>query len=269
MAFDEIKKLAQALDDEIGRLDEETDFSTDQDARTFDMAIAESEKESMQDRLNDLTARNEELEDRVIHQNFIIELMKNLNEKLYAKVVADDALASEMNEINEVLSTYIARNVEIESLDTNKLPVSSSFSSRDAVSSSRGRHVKTQLKLAVELGELQMTISELKGALSMAVSKHEDHLRVRSLLEQQRQEERLERVKAEKQRDAYARAYEESLRHFKKIVSSNKKNKSSPATSSDTPGSAASSPEMEAPPPHSGSTTSSKTRAPVGRQAAC
>lgn len=233
MAFDEIKKLAQALDDEIDKLDEDTGHSALDEHMTFDMAIAESEKETMQDRLNDLTARNEELEDRVIHQNFIIELMKSLNEKLIVRVVADDALASEINEINEVLSTYISRNAEIESMNIKRLNSSSAV--REIARSRSGHFDKTQLKLTVELGELQMTISELKGALSMAISKHEDHLRVRAMLERQRQEERLERVKAEKQRDAYALAYEESLRHFKKIVSASKKSKTSKTTRTASP----------------------------------
>mmetsp|Transcript_9582 Transcript_9582/g.14429 ORF Transcript_9582/g.14429 Transcript_9582/m.14429 type:complete len:242 (-) Transcript_9582:198-923(-) len=224
--MEEIKQLAQEIDEVICKFEDvgDNDLSESDEHRViapserrqsaehcFELALAESEKESLQDDVAMLSSRNEELEDCILHQRFIIDLLKNLNEKLYKKAGTDDeALNEEIRQLNDTLLTYNDRSLELqENSSANTLRHSKYIPSP--------RKTKSNTKMAVEMGEMQLMVSQLKGSLAAALARQEDHQRIRRLLEQELNEERLKRLHAEKQRDAYALAYEDSLLHFKKI----------------------------------------------------
>lgn len=214
--MEEIRALAEQLDKELITLEESheknspslpTDWSFSMSS--FENAVAESEKESLQDTISELTTRTEELEDRVLHQNFIIEMLKTLNDKLYERVgVGDEILNMEIEKLNEILMTYNQN-----SIDLDEIPPSQT-------NSLKSRTYKSNLRLTVQLGEMQITESKLRGTIASLNSKLEDYQRAKLQLERERTEERLKRIEAESQWKAYAIAYQDTIRHLKKITAS-------------------------------------------------
>lgn len=218
--MEEIRRLAEQLDRELITLEESQDTNNELtnidneeysfSVRSFENAVAESEKEYLQDTIEELTTRTEELEDRILHQNFIIEMLKMLNEKLYEKVgTEDEELNLEIEKLNEILTNYNQNSSE---LDETSIPSYSKVNSKIGKS-------KSNLRLTVQLGEMQITESKLRGSIAALTAKLEDYQRNRLELERERNEERLKRIEAESQRKAYAVAYADAIKHLKKIAS--------------------------------------------------
>ena len=218
--MEEIKRLAEQFDQELLSLNEscETDLSvlphqlhdSALSGDTFESAVAESDREYLHDTVGSLQARNEELEDRVLHQNFIIEMLKALNEKLFERIGSgDEILNMEIERLNEILSSYNQNSSEIEGID----------SYRKSSVPNLGKS-KSSLKLTVQLGEMQITESKLRGSIAALTAKLEGYQRSKFELERERNEERLKRMEAESQRKAYAKAYADAISHLKKIATS-------------------------------------------------
>jgi hypothetical protein len=217
--MEEIRRLAEQFDQELLLLNESSEdispnllTSTPHtfSVNSFESAVAESEREHLHDTVTDLTARNEELEDRVLHQNFIIQMLKALNEKLFERVGSEDEiLNSEIEKLNEILQSYNQNSSEIEGIDASQTKLTSKF----------GRS-KSNLKLTVQLGEMQIMESKLRGSIATLTAKVEGYQRSKLELERERNEERLKRIEAESQRRAYAKAYAEAVAHLKKIATS-------------------------------------------------
>jgi hypothetical protein len=217
--MEEIKRLAEQFDQELLSLNESCDGDVSNlrelhdptlSADTFESAVAESDREYLHDTVGNLQARNEELEDRVLHQNFIIEMLKALNEKLFERVGSgDEILNIEIERLNEILCSYNQNSSEFEGIDSNKKGSISNL----------GRS-KSNLKLTVQLGEMQITESKLRGSIAALTAKVEGYQRSKFELERERNEERLKRIEAESQKKAYAKAYADAIAHLKKIATS-------------------------------------------------
>jgi hypothetical protein len=214
--MEEIKRLAEQFDQELLSLNElcEEDVPSLTDAydlslsaNTFENAVAESDREHLHDFVGSIQARNEELEDRVLHQNFIIDMLKTLNEKLFERIGSgDEVLNIEIEKLNEILCAYNQNSSEIEGIHSNR-------------KGHLGRS-KSNLKLTVQLGEMQITESKLRGSIAALTAKLEGYQRLKLELERERNEERLKRIEAESQRKAYAKAYADAIAHLKKIATS-------------------------------------------------
>lgn len=220
--MEEIKKLAEQFDRELISLEESqgngngfsaTDIGENSfSARSFENAMAESEKEFLQDTIEELTSRTEELEDRIIHQNFIIEMLKMLNEKLYEKAGTDDEdLNLEIEKLNEILTNY----------NQNSSDLDESNSSYSKIPTKMGKS-KSNLRLTVQLGEMQITESKLRGSIASLTAKLEEIQRSKIELERERNEERLRRIDAESKTKAYSIAYSDAIKCLKKIEESTK-----------------------------------------------
>jgi hypothetical protein len=217
--MEEIRRLAEQFDQELLLLNESSEdilpiLATASDhtfsVNSFESAVAESEREQLHDTVADLAARNEELEDRVLHQNFIIDMLKALNEKLFERVGSEDEILNlEIEKLNDILLSYNQNSSEIEGIDIAHTKAVSQF----------GRS-KSNLKLTVQLGEMQIMESKLRGSIAALTAKLEGYQRSKLELERERNEERLKRIEAESQRRAYAKAYADAIAHLKKIATS-------------------------------------------------
>lgn len=153
---------------------------------SFELAAAESERERLHDKLNDLSARVEELELHTKHQESIIAHLKKRNRDLETKLQDGD--------------TYKG--------DESSSDISFSF--QDIEKERGGQMYRLKCKaLELELQETKILLSQSQKKMEEANSAYQnastDH-----------QNEVSKRVHAEKQRDAYAAAYRQALQHIEK-----------------------------------------------------
>jgi DNA-binding transcriptional MerR regulator/molybdopterin converting factor small subunit len=215
MAFEELKQIALSLEEEFNlhtspsNIDSIKDFTSDQ---IFEVALAESNKEHMQDKINSLISRVEELEERLEQQNVVVELLQYVNRKLQNELYKFNENSSvEIDELNDLFIAY-----KQQSELPNMSPVAQKASSIATPTQSL-KKMQSNLKLTIQVGELKNELAEVKKALSKSNEAHAQSIKDISQLENDKNEEKLRRLHAEKQRDAFAAAYEECYYHMKKI----------------------------------------------------
>jgi len=148
----------------------------------FDLASAEGEKEALHDRLATLLARSEDFDS----QQASLRELASRNEELLRE--------------NAVLRKFREEYIEQQQ------------SAADAVAS----RSKSSEDLEERYKELEFTLAETRSKLARAQQAQDDHLLARELAEKRLEQEKVGRSHAEKERDAYAAAYEASLKHFER-----------------------------------------------------
>jgi hypothetical protein len=159
---------------------------------SFELAAAESEREQLHDRLNDLQCRVEQLEVYTKYQDDYIERLKRKNSALESKLRQSEA-ARLMHQLSPDIAmggASLSFGVDVE-------------------------HRLDMYRTRVSLMEV-----ELQEARELLATSRLDQEALRAGLsssEARREEECLRRILAEKQRDAYVAAYEEALAHIDKL----------------------------------------------------
>jgi hypothetical protein len=146
----------------------------------YELAEAEIEKEELQDKLRLLMSKTEEFDKEFMELN-------EINHELKAK---NEQLTHDNDELKE----------KVQSLE-QKL------------------HDEQQLKelqKTQQYEQLEYKLAETKGMLAKYQQLYEDMMMVKEIAVAELEKERLHRVHAEKERDAYSAAYEASLQHFEK-----------------------------------------------------
>ena len=156
---------------------------------SFELAAAEWERERLHDKLNDLMSRVEELDSHSKYQDGVISELRRKNKLLEGKpdVTSDIAIGPKLNVLNDSTSSALDNEITTTE-DTYRL--------------------KCRL--------LQLELDEAKSLLSIARRSADEHRTALLKCETEREREVLRRVQAEKERDAYAGAYEAALLHIEK-----------------------------------------------------
>jgi len=171
-------ELRRQLEDIDSIVGESDDSATKRDALSvFEQAAAEGEREALHDRLQTLLARSEDYE---VQQASMRDLARR-NEELMRE--------------NAVL-----RRSRDESIEKQKASA----------------EVAANSDLEERFKDLEFKLAEARSKLARAQQSQDDHLLARELAEKRLEQEKLSRSHAEKERDAYAAAYEASLKHFEK-----------------------------------------------------
>lgn len=223
----ELQKLEQIFDDEnylLEYIDENSDnrtrlhnrtsqqvakvkskhHSKQEDSRrenytAYEIAAAEGDREELQDRLHMLLSKMEDYD----------KLAEQLNIRNIDLIRKNETLINEnqqlRNQVIELKSSSALRDTV--SNDMNTLATTAS--------SAKSEHVFSQL---------EFKLAETRSQLARSQQSVEDLEMYKEQLIQQLDEEGTKRMHAEKERDVYSAAYEQSLTHFDKWLNESKKN---------------------------------------------
>lgn len=197
MSIESIESLAKSFDNELRQLELLSNSSAVymsphhrnskayDPEHSFELAAQESERERLHDKLNDLTERVGELELQNRHQESMINHLKKRNKELENRLLrAGDSYHREDVDLDQSI-------LDDESGQTRKM-------------------YRLQCKmLEVELRETKLLLEQTQRSSQLAEV-------ARKNAELERQEEVAIRVHAVKQRDAYASAYRQALKHIEK-----------------------------------------------------
>eukprot|EP01041_Mallomonas_annulata_P008119 gene8119-16663_t len=168
---------------------------------SFELAGAESDREFFQDRNNELQHRNEELEERHRRDLEIIEEYKR-------KLSNEEELRRQLRQAIEERDVAIGERYLLQKQQL----------SAEAVAVQESKAIQS---LQAELQEqrrkyddIEFKLAQAKCALASSQQSQEDFLMAQELAEKERDQERVVRLLAEKERDAYASAYGASLKQF-------------------------------------------------------
>jgi DNA repair exonuclease SbcCD ATPase subunit len=179
----ELRRQLEDLDNMVNGSGGEGGVVSRRDAQSiFDLASAEGEKEALHDRLATLLARSEDFES----QQASLRELASRNEELLRE--------------NAVLRKFREDYIE-QQQSAADVAATRSKSSED---------------LEERYKELEFTLAETRSKLARAQQAQDDHLLARELAEKRLDQEKVGRSHAEKERDAYAAAYEASLKHFER-----------------------------------------------------
>jgi hypothetical protein len=180
----ELRRQLEDLDNMVNGSGGEGGAVSRRDAQSiFDLASAEGEKEALHDRLATLLARSEDFES----QQASLRELASRNEELLRE--------------NAVLRKFREDYIEQQQSAADDVAATRSKSSED---------------LEERYKELEFTLAETRSKLARAQQAQDDHLLARELAEKRLDQEKVGRSHAEKERDAYAAAYEASLKHFER-----------------------------------------------------
>ena len=154
---------------------------------SFELAAAESERERLYDRLNDLTARVDELETSNKHLETVVTHYKNRNMMLEGKLQAAD-------------SSFVRDNCYFE----------------ESAMQQEEDTIKMTNMYKLKCTALELKVQELQLLLEHSQKNIHDAALAREQSKTEYNEEVAKRLHAEKQRDAYAAAYRQALQHIEK-----------------------------------------------------
>eukprot|EP01039_Chlorochromonas_danica_P001301 gene1301-1420_t len=158
----------------------------------YELAVAESEKEELQDRLRVLLSKTEDFDQQ----------LRDLTAENLALRCANDQLYHENQHLKLSLSEY------------EKIHQSNGLSGGSAT-----QHIELE-----DFRLLEFKLAETRSKLARTQQLNEDlHLAKEQALRELDQE-RLTRIHIEKERDAYSAAYEASLQHFERWTKAKVKN---------------------------------------------
>jgi hypothetical protein len=191
MSIESIESIARSFDNELKQFELQTgliDFGSSSlcdspvdthmlPEHSLELAAAESEREKLYDKLHDLTARVEELEAHNRHQETLLIQMNRKNRQLEEKV---------------------------RSLDENEISESSVFDDNIAE------------LLRAKNKALDLELNEARALLMQSMKSCRDAITAKKTADNEREAEMKRRLLAEKQRDAYAAAYQQALSHIEK-----------------------------------------------------
>lgn len=177
----ELRRQLEDLDNIVGGYDGEAANKRDE-GNLFEIAAAEGEKEALHDRLQTLLARSEDFES----QQSVLRELTLRNEEL----LRENGILRKFRE--DYISDFNSRQYSLQAPDT-AMP-----------------------DLEEKYKDLEFKLAEARSKLARAQQAQDDHLLARELAEKRLEQEKLGRSHAEKERDAYAAAYEASLKHFER-----------------------------------------------------
>ena len=172
----ELRRQLEDIDSIVG--DSEESFLKRDAHSVFEQAAAEGEREALQDRLQTLLARSEDFE---LQQVSMREL-----------VLRNEELMRENSLLRKFRDDYGEEQKANAPTAVGKSDPDESFK------------------------DLEFRLAEARSKLARALQSQDDHLLAREMAEKRLDQEKLARSHAEKERDAYAAAYEASLKHFEK-----------------------------------------------------
>ena len=205
---------------------------------SFELAAAEWEREQLHDKLSDLMARVEELDSHNRYQETVIQaLQKEVSKKKYVSTrdtgdqsrgpttsrssdmdksgdFSVDQVANQQqlhNRPDEVGNFSVTIGREIERGPANNAEISS-----DSIKNKNSIDLADNAKLRLKCHSLEIQLGEANIFLQQAQRALDDLKTVFVQVQSDRDRERLGRLQAEKQRDAYATAYEAALQHIEK-----------------------------------------------------
>ena len=146
------------------------------------MATAEGEKEALHDRLQTLLARSEDFDS----QQAALRDLTMRNEEL----LRENAMLRKFRE--DFIEEFNARQQSLQSSATESANLEDKYK------------------------DLEFRLAETRSKLARAQQAQDDHLLARELAEKRLEQENVRRSHAERERDAYASAYEASLKHFER-----------------------------------------------------
>lgn len=159
---------------------------------SFELAAAESEREQLHDRLNDLQCRVEELEAYTRYQDDFIERLKRRNGSLESRLRQTEAKLAQQGQL--------------------------SGAGGGGGGPQFGEDVGHRLDMyRMRLNLLELELEEARDLLKVSRLDQEATRTSLATSETRREEEAVRRILAEKQRDAYVAAYEEALAHIEKL----------------------------------------------------
>ena len=177
----ELRRQLEDIDSIVGESEES--FLKRDAHSVFEQAAAEGEREALQDKLQILLARSEDFElQQVSMRELILRNEELMRENSLLRKFRDDYV-EEQKAIGPAGATAIG---------------------------------KTKHDLDESFKDLEFRLAEARSKLARALQSQDDHLLARELAEKRLEQEKLARSHAEKERDAYAAAYEASLKHFEK-----------------------------------------------------
>mmetsp|Transcript_27902 Transcript_27902/g.28186 ORF Transcript_27902/g.28186 Transcript_27902/m.28186 type:complete len:271 (+) Transcript_27902:305-1117(+) len=191
---------------------------------SFGLAEAESERERMQDKYNQILCRNEELEER--HQRDL-EIIEDYHRVCQEEKKLRDHLTLAIEQRDEAITMY-EKKCSSSSSSYSKSPVSKhklyqSYSKSLCNNTSNQSESITISLLRDELDrqrkqfdDMEFRLAQAKCALANAQQSQEDFIMAQEIAERERDKEHAARLLAEKERDAYSIAYEASLKQFGK-----------------------------------------------------
>lgn len=153
----------------------------------FELAQAEGDRECLEDRLDALTKDCEEKEKGLVEFRSKVAELTNQNAELQRN-----------NDLLQFKLSQLSRDKEVSDEDIK-------HSSIDQTTQAQALY-----------GELEHRLSETRAQLKSAQSKFLAQAQAQEAIEKELSAERIRRMHAEKERDAYALAYEVSLKHFEK-----------------------------------------------------
>eukprot|EP01038_Epipyxis_sp_PR26KG_P006943 gene6943-9497_t len=152
----------------------------------FELAAAEGEKEELQDKLQILLAKTEEVDGK------LLELNKN-NAELVSK---NNLLIKENDELHQKLIELDFQNSLSAKIKKDNNP--------------------DTLHSEIEYRQVEFRLAETRARLARCLQSCEDISLAKDAAIRELEQERIARIHAEKERDAYSAAYEASLNHFEK-----------------------------------------------------
>lgn len=146
----------------------------------YELAVAEGEKEELEDRLHELLSKTEEYDSKLLQ----------LNHANIDLVSQNSRLALE----NSML----------------RLQLEEALCQQSSAARPSGQHTEKEYQ------EMEYRLAETRSKLARALQTFDDLSLAKDFAVKQLEQERLARVHVEKERDAYSAAYEASLTHFDK-----------------------------------------------------
>lgn len=163
----------------------------------YELAVAESEKEELQDRLRVLLSKTEDFDQQ----------LRDLTAENLALRCANDQLYHENRHLKLSLTEY------------EKIQQQQHFQSNGLNGGTAIQHIELE-----DFRLLEFKLAETRSKLARTQQLNEDlHLAKEQALRELDQE-RLTRIHIEKERDAYSAAYEASLQHFERWTKAKVKN---------------------------------------------
>lgn len=178
----ELRRQLEDLDNIVGEYGYDHDGGSRGGLNVFELAAAEGEKEALHDRLQTLLARSEDFDS----QQAALRDLTMRNEEL----LRENTMLKKFRE--DFIEEFNARQQTLQS------------------SAAESAHTEEKYK------DLEFRLAETRSKLARAQQAQDDHLLARELAEKRLEQEKTARTHAEKERDAYASAYEASLKHFER-----------------------------------------------------
>jgi hypothetical protein len=189
--MEELKLIASSFEEEFKLHTNIIDTKYLPPCQSFEIALAESRNEEMQDNINALTSRIEELEEKIDQQNIIIELLQHVNNRLSNNVDINSS-TNEIDELNELFQLY---------KEQSKVPnMSPAKPAKSYVTTPTTKKMQSQLKLQIQVGELTTALNRMKKALEESHITNSTNEKIIAQLDLDKNEEKTRRLHAEKQR---------------------------------------------------------------------